>query len=121
MSPHRDPGSAERLHLLYAEHAGRLFAYARRHGNAATAEDLVADAFEIAVRRAADVPLDTGEARAWLVGVVRRLAANRRRREATREEWWRAAVRDGWHGRSGASAEEVVAERDELPARPGRP
>ncbi|QIG41584.1 RNA polymerase sigma factor [Nocardioides anomalus] len=112
MRPPRDPDADQRLSALYAAHAARLFAYARRHGDPATAEDLVADAFEVVVRRLADVPLEPGDARAWLVGVVRKLAANRRRREATAQEWWRAAVRDGWHGRAGASAEEVVAERD---------
>lgn len=98
---------------LYAEHAGRLFAYARRHGDAATAEDLVADAFVVALRRPGEIPDDPGEARAWLIGVVRKLAANRRRRDDTRAEHWRAAVRDLWHAPGDASAEEVVAERDE--------
>ena len=113
MTSDRDPSSDQRLGELYAEHSGRLFAYARRHGDAATAEDLVADAFEVALRRPGEVPLDPGAARAWLVGVVRKLAANRRRRDATQQEWWRAAVRDGWHHRGDASAEDVVAERDE--------
>lgn len=98
---------------LYAEHAARLYAYARRHGSPATAEDLVADAFVIAIRRIDQVPTDPGEARAWLIGTVRRLAANRRRREASQREWWQAAVREGWHARADASAEEVIAERDD--------
>ncbi len=103
---------SQRLTDLYAAHAGRLYAYARRHGPSATAEDLVADAFVIAMRRLDDVPADPGEARAWLIGTVRKLAANRRRRETTQADWWHDAVRDGWHARSDASAEEVVAERD---------
>jgi len=107
-----DPVPEQRLARLYADHAGRLFAYARRHGDASTAEDLVADAFEVALRRLDRVPDDPGEARAWLVATVRRLAANGRRRDASRDQHWRAAVRDGWHARGGASAEEVVAERD---------
>ena len=102
----------QRLTDLYAAHAARLYAYARRHGDPAAAEDLVADAFVVALRRLDDVPLDLGEARAWLVVTVRRLAANRRRRDRSRDEHWRAAVRDGWHASAGASAEEVVAERD---------
>ena len=101
-----------RLTELYAEHAARLYAYARRHGDPSTAEDLVADAFMVALRRLDDVPNDPGEARAWLIGTVRKLAANRRRRETSRQEHWRAAVHEGWHARADASAEDVVAERD---------
>lgn len=103
----------ERLTDLYAAHAARLYSYARRHGDRGTAEDLVADAFVIALRRIDDVPTDPGEARAWLIVTVRKLAANRRRRESSRQDHWRTAVRDGWHARTDASAEEVVAERDE--------
>lgn len=98
---------------LYNEHAARLYAYARRHDGPAAAEDLVADAFVIALRRIDDVPTDPGEARAWLIGTVRKLAANRRRREASHDEWWLAAVREGWHAQTGSSAEDVAAERDE--------
>jgi RNA polymerase sigma-70 factor (ECF subfamily) len=103
----------QRLASLYADHAGRLYGYARRHGDAATAEDLVADAFVVAVRRPDEVPKEPGEAFAWLVGTVRKLAANRRRREATYAAWWAEAVRETWRGVSGASAEEVAAERDD--------
>ena len=122
MSTREDPGPDhpasdhltrdERLAALYAEHAARLYAYARRHGDPATAEDLVADAFVVALRRLDAVPHEPGEARAWLVATVRKLAANRRRREASRDQHWRDAVREGWHARADASAEEVVAERD---------
>ena len=98
---------------LYAEHAARLYAYARRHGDPATAEDLVADAFVIAMRRISEVPDDPGEARAWLIGTVRKLAANRRRRETSQADWWHAVIRDGWHTGANTSAEDVVAERDE--------
>lgn len=102
----------QRLSELYAEHAARLYSYARRHGDPSTAEDLVADAFLVALRRLDDVPAGSSEARAWLIGTVRKLAANRRRRETSQEAHWRAAVHDGWHARADASAEEVVAERD---------
>lgn len=98
---------------LYAEHAARLYAYARRHGDPATAEDLVADAFLIAMRRISEVPNDPGEARAWLIGTVRKLAANKRRRETSQADWWHAAIRDGWHAGADPSAEDVIAERDE--------
>ena len=117
MNPRLDPvpdplDDQARLAELYAEHASRLFAYARRHGDPASAEDLVADAFVVALRRLEKVPHDTGEARAWLIATVRRLAANRRRRQSSQDQHWRAAVREGWHARADSSAEEVVAERD---------
>jgi RNA polymerase sigma factor (sigma-70 family) len=102
----------QRLGDLYAAQAARLYAYARRHGDPASAEDLVADAFVVALRRIDDVPEDPGEARAWLIGTVRKLAANRRRRESSREDYWRAAVREAWHARADGSAGDVVAERD---------
>ena len=103
----------ERLTELYAAHAARLYSYARRHGDRSAAEDLVADTFVVAMRRLDDVPTDPGEARAWLIGTARKLAANRRRRETSRDGYWRDAVREGWHAHVDASAEEVVAERDE--------
>ena len=103
----------QQLTELYAEHAARLYAYARRHGDSSAAEDLVADAFVIALRRIDDVPTDPDEARAWLIGTVRKLAANQRRRRTSHANWWLGAVREGWHARAGASAEDVVAERDE--------
>lgn len=107
-----EPLTNERLTELYAAHAARLYAYARRHGDPSAAEDLVADAFMVALRRLEEVPEDPGEARAWLIGTTRKLAANRRRRASTRDTFWRAAVREGWHARADVSAEEVVAERD---------
>lgn len=104
--------SDERLTALYAAHAARLFAYARRFGPPETAEDLVADAFIVAMRRDDDLPTDTGEAYGWLVGTVRKLAANQRRREASYDKYWREAVRTYWTAAATESPETVVAERD---------
>jgi len=100
-----------RLVRLFEACAPRLFAYARRHAPPEHAEDLVAEAFEVAVRRLDDVPVDDGEALAWLIGTVRRLAANQRRRLAVRERYWRDAIRDGWHATT-ASPEDAVTERE---------
>lgn len=97
---------------LFAQHAPRLRAYARRHVDAAEADDLVADAFVVAVRRPDALPADDADAWPWLVGTVRRLAANHRRRGATRERYWADVLREHWHP-AATSPEEVVAERDE--------
>lgn len=100
----------DRLVELFDGCAPRLYAYARRHAAPQDAEDLVASAFEVAVRRPEAVPPEAHLAFAWLIGTVRRLAANQRRRRATRERWWRDAVRETWHA---FSPEEAVAEREE--------
>ena len=101
-----------RLEELWAAHAPRLHAYARRHADAADTEDLVAEAFFVALRRIEDVPAEPGEAFAWLVVTVRKLAANQRRRAAIRDQHWARAVRDLWHAEPGSSTEDLVTERD---------
>lgn len=99
-----------RLAVLFEQHAPRLFSYARRQAGADDAEDLVSEAFVVALRRLDDLPSDSGEAFAWLVGTVRKLAANHRRRRDTQERHWREAVRDGWH--TTESPEDAVADRE---------
>lgn len=104
--------SDERVGALFATHAARLFAYARRYGPPEVAEDLVSDAFVVAVRRHSAMPEDTGEAYAWLVGTVRRIAANQRRRDAGYDRYWREAVRTYWSSGASDSPEIAIAERD---------
>lgn len=60
-------------------HAGVVRAYARRRMDAAAADDLVAEVFLVAWRRLDELPADPLP---WLLGVARRVAANRRRAEA---------------------------------------
>ncbi len=102
----------DRVGALFATHASRLFAYARRYGPPELAEDLVSDAFVVAVRRHRDLPDDTGEAYAWLVGTVRKIAANQRRRDLSYDRYWREAVRTYWCAGTSDSPETVFAERD---------
>jgi RNA polymerase sigma-70 factor (ECF subfamily) len=71
-------GEDERFERLYREHAGRVRAYALRRVAAEAADDVVADVFVVCWRRLDDVP---GEALPWLLGVARRVIANRRRGE----------------------------------------
>lgn len=64
------------LELLHREHAGAVRAYARRRIGRDEADDVVADVFVVAWRRIADAP---PEPRTWLLGIARRVLANRRR------------------------------------------
>jgi RNA polymerase sigma factor (sigma-70 family) len=52
---------------LYAQYAGHVLAYARRHTNRDDAEDVVAETFHVAWRRRDVVP---DEALPWLLGVA---------------------------------------------------
>lgn len=106
-------GPSTRLSEAFEAHAGRLFAYARRQVGPNEAEDLVSDAFVVALSKIDDLPDDSREAYAWLVGTVRKLAANARRRKATHDKYWRDAIRDGWHATAQASHEDAVAEREQ--------
>lgn len=111
MTPIRD--ADDRLTRLFESHAPRLRAYARRHADAGEADDLVANAFMVALGRPERVPADDADAWPWLVGTVRRLAANQRRRSAVRERYLLEALREGWRLTSIGSHEEAVAEREE--------
>jgi RNA polymerase sigma-70 factor (ECF subfamily) len=75
-----------RFEALYAEHNAAVRAYVRRRVDSQDADDVVADVFAIAWRRRSDVPEDPLP---WLLGVARRVMANRWR-GATRQE----ALRD---------------------------
>lgn len=66
----------QRLESLHREHAGAVRAYVRRRIGREEADEIVADVFVVAWRRIEDVP---GEARTWLLGIARRVLANRYR------------------------------------------
>ena len=67
-----------RFESLYRAHAGPVKAYALRRTSPAAADDIVADTFLVVWRRLDDVP---EPALPWLLGVARRVLANRRRGE----------------------------------------
>ncbi|MBE2315793.1 sigma-70 family RNA polymerase sigma factor [Solirubrobacter sp. CPCC 204708] len=62
------------LEKLHREHAGAVRAFVRRRVGDEDADDVVADVFVVAWRRLGDVPDDP---RTWLLGVARKLLANR--------------------------------------------
>ncbi len=68
-----------RFDALYREHAGEVRRYVRRRWDTQSADDVVADVFVVAWRRLGDVPDDSLP---WLLGVARRMLANRRRSDA---------------------------------------
>jgi RNA polymerase sigma-70 factor (ECF subfamily) len=68
-----------RFEELYRAYADRVHAYALRRTTPATADDVVAEVFLVAWRRLDRVP---DEPFAWLLGVARRVLANRRRSES---------------------------------------
>jgi RNA polymerase sigma-70 factor, ECF subfamily len=68
-----------RFDALYREHAGEVRRYVRRRWDAQSADDVVADVFVVAWRRLEEVPDDPLP---WLLGVARRILANRRRGDA---------------------------------------
>jgi DNA-directed RNA polymerase specialized sigma24 family protein len=108
----------EPVGALFSTHAARRTPHPssptyRRYGPAELAEDLVSDAFVVALRRETDLPADADEAYAWLVGTIRKIAANPRRRDASYDKYWQEAVRTYWSAGRTDSPETVVADRDE--------
>ncbi len=64
---------------LYRDHADRVHAYALRRTSPGAADDVVAEVFLVAWRRLRRVP---DEPLPWLLGVARKVLANRRRSES---------------------------------------
>lgn len=72
-----------RFEAIYREHGRAVRTYARRRSDAQTADDIAAEVFVVAWRRLDEVP---AEPLPWLLGVARRVLANRRRGWARDEE-----------------------------------
>lgn len=68
-----------RFDAIYREHAGAVRRYVRRRCDADSTDDVVADVFVVAWRRLGEVPDDPLP---WLLGVARRVLANRYREDA---------------------------------------
>jgi RNA polymerase sigma-70 factor, ECF subfamily len=71
---HRD----EEFDVFYRTHVSYVRAYCLRRADKALAEDAVSESFEIAWRRWGEIPT---QPKGWLLGVARRVLANRRRTE----------------------------------------
>ena len=68
-----------RFENLYRAHADQVHAYARRRTSPGAADDVVSETFLVGWRRLSDVP---EQPLPWLLGVARRVLANRRRTES---------------------------------------
>lgn len=99
----------ERLTLVYAAYAPRVWAYARRHAQEHECDDVVAETFAIAWRKIDRVP---EQPLPWLLVVARNVLANRRRTADRADRVWFEAVRTLWAPI--ASPEHDVAERDAM-------
>lgn len=75
---------------LYRSLARRVFAYALRHSDDSTAQDVVSETFLIAWRRRAELPDDPLP---WLLVVARNTLSNRRRREQHQDRLARSVGR----------------------------
>lgn len=71
-------GAQAEFEELYRRHGGRVLAYVLRRASPSVADDVVADVFLVAWRRREDMPAN---ALPWLLGVARKVLANRRRGE----------------------------------------
>jgi RNA polymerase sigma-70 factor (ECF subfamily) len=72
----------QRLEQLFAAYGSTVYAFARRRGSAADAEDVVSDTFLVAWRRIGNVP---AEPLPWLLNVARKTLANKRRGTARQD------------------------------------
>lgn len=73
--------AAERFQGLWSAHAPRVHAYAMRHVDPDTAQEVVAETFLVAWRRLTEIP---GDPLPWLLVVARNTIANARRSQYRR-------------------------------------
>jgi RNA polymerase sigma-70 factor, ECF subfamily len=74
--------ASARFEQLFRDHYSRVLSYAKRRMPSSAADDVVAETFLIAWRRLESIPRDELP---WLLGVARRVRANQRRLDETRE------------------------------------
>lgn len=77
-----DPTDADRLEAIFREHYEEVLAYARRRAPVSVADDVAAETFAIAWRKADKIPR---EPLPWLLGIARRVLATQRRASERRE------------------------------------
>lgn len=73
-----DDEARRRFRAMWEAHHGAVLAYTRRRAPRELADEVASEAFAVAWRRMGDVP---DEPQPWLLGVARRVLANRRRGE----------------------------------------
>ncbi len=98
-------GRTRAFEQIYAEHAGRVLAYAKRRTDDQAAHDVVAETFLVLWRRMDDAPR---EPLPWLLGIARKQVANRHRGDQRRAALQqrarqRAVLQEGDHADSVAA------------------
>ncbi|WP_159806131.1 RNA polymerase sigma factor [Cellulomonas citrea] len=96
---------------LWESCARRVYAYALRHTDADSAQDVVAETFLVAWRRLADVP---GDPLPWLLVVARNTMSNRRRSTYRRRLLERELARFVQVARPAQAADVPVRAREEV-------
>lgn len=96
---------------LFDEFAPRVFSYARRHCDVASAQDVVSDTFLVAWRRISDVP---PEPLPWLLVVARNTIANRRRQAFRQDRLADTMARLDRVAAPASGVDRDVVERDTL-------
>jgi RNA polymerase sigma-70 factor (ECF subfamily) len=85
--PTQPDADAELVRLLYAEHAGAVYAFCVRWtGDAQRAEDVVQEVFLRAWRNLSTVDLQTRPVRPWLLAVARNLLTDLHRARGSRPQ-----------------------------------
>jgi RNA polymerase sigma-70 factor (ECF subfamily) len=78
----RDTTDRDRLEAIFREHYEAVLAYARRRAPISVADDVAAETFAVAWRKADRIPR---EPLPWLLGIARRVLATQRRSSERRE------------------------------------
>jgi RNA polymerase sigma factor (sigma-70 family) len=101
----------QRFASMFDELSPRVFAYARRHCDATSAQDVVSDTFLVAWRRIDVIPADPLP---WLLVVARNTIKNRRRHESRQERLKNALGRLEHLATPTGGADQQVVERAHL-------
>lgn len=107
-------GDAEaRFRDLYETTYDDLLRFAQRRADSSYAEDLVAETMLVAWRRFDELPVERGDARAWLFGIVRNIMLNAQRGERRRGAL-EVRIAETAYTRADTEDAEVVARRVDL-------
>ena len=101
--------TADGFETVFTELSPRVYAYARRQCDTATAQDVVADTFLVAWRRWSEVP---DPALPWLLVVARNTLANRARAAARRHRLASTVARLASVAGAASGADADVLERE---------
>jgi len=105
------PGDSARFTALWDANAGRVFAYACRHVDHHTAQEVVSETFLVAWRRLSEVP---DPSLPWLLVVARNTVSNHRRTDRRRDALTEKMARIDKLSEVAPSADVSVTDRAEV-------